>query len=142
MTTNELIAVLRAYDEGKRIQCKDKRIKDDEWVDILSVGEKSAGGGTCVGQEWNTVYFDYRVKPEPHYRPFKSVTEVMEAIKEHGDWVVALANNKWRHRIISYSEQRVITGYNYEDCTDGEPLSKAFEKYTFLDGTPFGKMEE
>lgn len=130
MIDEEIIAVVTAHKEGKMIEYCYKAEGNGIWSNCpLSI---------C----WNFGVFNYRVKPEPHYRPFESAEEVMEAIKVHGDWVVAIANDKWRHRIISYSCQRVITGYNYDEHSDGELLSNAFKRYTFLDGTPFGKLVE
>lgn len=126
--TKKCIEVMQGFVNGKLVQYKDAK---GEWVSLFSPHWNWANG---------TV--EYRLKPESHYRPFESTEEVMEAIKEHGDWVVAIANDKWKHRIISYSGQRVITGYNYDEHSDGELLSKAFENYIFADGTPFGKLVE
>lgn len=122
MTIDEMIAVLQAYKEGKTIESKVKTT--DIWNPISY-------------PVWNFMENDYRVKPEPHYRPFKSAEELTEAIKEHGDWVKWKANGDWSLRIMGYSSERVdfTNGNNFE-------MSEAFEEYAFADGTPFGKLEE
>lgn len=49
MTTAEMIAVMKAYDEGKKIQFKENH--EVEWHD-------------CNTPLWDWACFDYRVKPE------------------------------------------------------------------------------
>lgn len=130
-----MIAVLQAYKDKKRVQC---RLRDtvDEWKDILFIGEESPTGNTCIGTSWNTFLYDYRIKPEPHYRPFESAEEVMEAIKEHGDWIKWKKNDAWNHRILSYSTSKIR-------YSDGDiDMTTMFDEYTFADGTPFGKLVE
>lgn len=135
MKTDEFIAVIKAYNERKRIQCKDKGI-DAEWVDVLFVGEKSADGGICCGQEWDTIHFDYRIKPEPHYRPFENAEEVLDAIKERGDWVRYEITGRVQ-RILEAGDGMVhIAGHQ------DNSYKEAKEYFYFLDGTPFGKLEE
>jgi len=51
MTTKEMIAVMQAYEEGKKIQCKYLREEEDCWCD-------------CNIPHWNWHVFYYRVKPE------------------------------------------------------------------------------
>lgn len=116
-----MIAVLQAYKEGKTIEV---RLQGSQyWTEIPD-------------PIWNFLSYDYRVKPEHHYRPFKSAEEVMEAIKEHGDWV-RLNITDWISRLIGYSDKCVdFTGYH------NIPFEEAFRKITFADGTPFGVLEK
>lgn len=51
MTTKEMIAVMQAYEKGKKIQCKYLREEEDCWCD-------------CNIPHWNWHVFYYRVKPE------------------------------------------------------------------------------
>ena len=119
MTIDEMIAVLQAYKEGKTIEV-----------------------GFCG--EWNELkepIFDftgkcgYRIKPEPHYRPFQSAEEVMEAIKEHGGWV---RYKKGGYYKITYFADE---GVQISDASV-DSYKKSFEELTFIDGTPFGKLVE
>lgn len=122
MTDEEIIAVVTAHKEGKTIEVTSKSKLNWEITEY-----------PC----WNFDYWDYRVKPEPHYRPFENAEEVMEAIKEKGDWVRWKINGDWSLRILGYSSKRVdFTNY------DNLEMSVAFEEYTFADGTPFGKLVE
>lgn len=119
MTIEEMMAVLTAYKEGKKIQVK----VHDDWLDEPN-------------PSFDFSHITYRIKPEPHYRPFKNVEEVMEAIKEHGDWVRRSGYEQY-DRIICAHDIGVGTGdigcITYID---------AFSELSFLDGTPFGVKEE
>lgn len=73
---------------------------------------------------------------KPHHRPFESAEEVMEAIKEHGDWVKQSGYEHYDRicRVESGNLGTFDIGYI--------SLKKAFEELTFIDGTPFGKLVE
>ena len=85
---------------------------------------------------------DFRIKPDPTYRPFKDGAECWETVQKEGfDWVkikgdptnlsvgIAVVNECDMFLSGAYSEK----GIGYEE---------AFEKLTFVDGTPFGMKEE
>lgn len=72
MTNEEIIAVVKAASEGKTIECKAK-VCGDTWEDIDD-------------PNWNFDCFDYRVKTEPRYRPYKSEAEAFAEAKKHGFW--------------------------------------------------------
>lgn len=55
MTTQEMIAVLRAYENGKKVQLN-RRNRDYHWTDC------QWGHGKEI---WDFSSFDYRVKPKP-----------------------------------------------------------------------------
>lgn len=122
MTDEEIIAVVSAKMEGKTIQICSKI--SGTWRDCAS------------DPEWNFSEFNYRVKMEPRYRPFKSADEVMAAIKKHGDWV----KREGRHiRITEYDDEFVWRGSQ----TIGSTYMWAFDNLIFAnDGTPFGKLVE
>lgn len=63
----ECIKVMQAYVEGKQIQYVDSETED--WADIES-------------PIWNWDTYDYRIKPEPEYRPFKDADECWQADAE------------------------------------------------------------
>ena len=62
----ELLPILKAYSEGKKIQFFD----DEKWVDreILS---------------FDSEFHRYRIKPEPKYRPFKDAEECFNEMGKH-----------------------------------------------------------
>ena len=82
---------------------------------------------------------EYRIKPEPTYRPFKDAEECWLEMQKHQPfgWV------KWndvRYNIYAVSSISVclING----NCENMD-FAYAYQKLTFADGTPFGvKVEE
>lgn len=122
MTTKEKIVVMQAYEDGKKIQWLIKGEYEDNWKDISPSREPI----------WNWPECDYRIKPEPKYVPYDSVSEV----KKH-KWVLH-KGNKVLYRIIAIDSkdstvQLAIGWFN---------LKELFEYYTYEDGTPCGKLVE
>ena len=118
--TKEAIRIMQAYCDGKTIESKSRNTKDD-WHEKSEI-------------EWDWFYELYRIKPEPHYRPFESAEEVMEAIRERGDWV---KYDGGYYRITYFSHDSV----QVSDCSV-ESFMEAFKELTWDGGTPFGKLEE
>ena len=101
----------------------------------------------CANGEWSDVQnntllcidddrFKYRVKPEPKYRPFKTIEECWNEMHNHPDfgWVVA-KNRKIMYHIDSVEWFLVINGISYT-------FDDMYRTYTFTDGAPFGVKEE
>ena len=113
---------MQAFVGGKTIQRYDD--KKDDWYDI----SPNANIDFC---------YDYRIKPEPKYRPFKSQEECWNEMHKHPDfgWV------KYKDSKSMYHIHVVGHGYI---LIDGAELSffEAFDKCEFFDGTPFGIKEE
>ena len=95
--------------------------------------------------EWVDLYEDdlrvssayhYRIKPNPKYRPFKSQEECWNEMHKHPDfgWVVT-KNCRVMYHIDSIFNALSIgyIGYSFDDM---------YQKFEFLDGTPFGVKEE
>lgn len=89
-----------------------------------------------------TYYTDYRIKPEPKYRPFKDAEECWQEMLKHQPFGVVkdkyFANYQTHRAFIC-----LITGgcdfCGYED----ETFESCFKDLLFADGTPFGvKVEE
>lgn len=117
--TKKAIKIMQAYVDGKDIEIYNKT--SNRWDSIPS-------------PNWNCfLECDYRIKPEPRYRPFKNAEEVMEAIKEHGDWV---KHDNDIERVFSFNHETVNLTYSNVLYSD------AFKMYSFYDGTPFGKLEK
>lgn len=119
--TKKAAEVMLAWAEGKTIE----------------VSTKGCNNWTCLVLDplWDWDGGDYRIKPEARYRPFKNAEEVMEAIKEHGDWVKRVTGSYYK--ITYFSKSTVELSNNLP-----EPYCCAFENYKFLDDTPFGKLVE
>lgn len=117
----ELLPIIKAFSEGKVIQMK---TVDKGWQDILFASFDSNPE-------------DYRIKPEPTYRPFKDAEECWQEMLKHQPfgWV------KEKERNV-----RTIINYIHDDgvmFSCGSVLfERLFDVYTFVDGTPFGMKEE
>lgn len=119
----KILPVMQAFVEGKTIQRYDD--KKDDWYDI----SPNANINFC---------YDYRIKPEPKYRPFKNQEECWNEMHKHSDfgWLVNKNTKSIYHVNAIYSDSTYLdvneTSLNYLDT---------FDHYEFLDGTPFGIKE-
>ena len=120
--TEDCIKVMQAYVEGKQIQYKD----DEVWIDIEN-------------PDWDWHNWEYRIKPEPKYRPFANAQECLEEMKKHQPF-------GWVKDKYSFCPIEMICDSFSKECikcygTWFTP-EKIFKDSTFLDGTPFGIIEE
>ena len=122
--TVERIKVMQAFVDGKAIE--ERRISFDhtEWIDSNN-------------PEWRWDKFDYRIKPESKYRPFKDAEECWKEMQKHQPfgW---LSNGELLFNIIS-----IGAGITIHNCISNCGYSfKSAVSLTFADGTPFGILEE
>lgn len=131
-----LLPIIKAFSEGKIIEYRDSMFKDD-WKIVKEIPNLSFG---C---------FEYRIKPEHQYRPFKDTKECWQEMQKHQPFGWLKDKNK-------DSELRNIQALTDEmlTITDGVYLrginlingyhifEEAVKEYTFADGTPFGIIEE
>ena len=75
MKVSEQIAIIKAYEDGKTIE--QKRLDGTEWGSIVHVEDFP----------FDFVANEYRIKPEPKYRPYESVEEAFNEAKKHGFWM-------------------------------------------------------
>ena len=121
-----------ALAEGKTIQVL---IKDDEWKDIKIDELKHLQD-----------YYKYRIKPEPKYRPFKSLEECWNEMLKHQPFGFVKSKVKgYFHHIglVQWSselEDVMITFATSEQLARSS--RSLFEDFIFADGTPFGIKEE
>ena len=118
----ELLPIIQAFAEGKEIEYYD--CNDDDWIKT----------DTPI---W-TSKINYRIKPEPKYRPFKSQEECWNEMLKHQPfgWV---RSKKCKALLWN------VTSINKDDITiicDYYKFHRAFECFEFTDGTPFGIKEE
>ena len=129
----EFYPILQAFAEGKVIEARTdpnvvgKGLEDmNDWTEMNEI------------EHWNNI--QYRVKPEPTYRPFKDAEECWQEMLKHQPfgWV-KLKDTESGYYILKGIASQVIIGFNETPFS----YKKAFEDYTFADGTPFGvKVEE
>ena len=121
----ELLPIIQAFAKGKTIECKNLF---GSWAEAK-----------CPSWSNN---FEYRIKPEPKYRPFKNQEECWQEMHKYPDfgWVKD-KNTKNYYNITEIYEIRsgsaiVLIG----DCA--YTLNEAFDVFTFTDSTPFGIKDE
>lgn len=126
----EFYPFLQAFAKGEAIECRTK---------------PSAVKGTSVPNNWTEMTeiefwnnTEYRIKPEPKYRPFKDAEECWSEMLKHQPfgWV---KSTLFKDLALV---QRVTTLY-VEINRDIIDYKDTLEKFTFSDCTPFGvKVEE
>lgn len=125
----ELIPIMQAYAEGRTIQFLD----GGKWLDLCE-----------------TDFYEspdrYRIKPEPKYRPFKSMEECWREMLKHQPFGWVKSKDKGYSHLIglvqfeSEFEDVVITFATSENLARSS--HSIYENYIFADGTPFGIKEE
>ena len=107
----DLLPIMQAYVEGKTIQYRVYK----EWEDIDN-------------PSFNDLPSEYRIKPEPTYRPFKDKEEC---------W-----NEMLKHQPFGWVKNGAAQYINALSIGDDKNFSDWFKLYIFADGTPFGIKEE
>lgn len=116
----KILPIIQAFVKGKTIEFRERGCT--LWAESIS-------------PIFNFAIFEYRIKPEPMYRPFANADECWQEMLKHKPfgWV------KYRKAFISLitevSLNCVSIGKNYY-------FKEAREVFTFADGTPFGIKEE
>lgn len=115
-----MLPIIQALAEGKPIEFKNYK---GEWVESKQLA-------------FNKPIEDYRIKPEPKYRPFANAEECWQEVQKHEPigWVKALHGHFY---ITGITNVNVYCGIN-DNWLDYEYM---VEHYKFIDGTPFGIEE-
>ena len=118
--TRDAVKVMEAYANGKKIQYLDN---NNKWIDAHN-----------PAFDWYNC--DYRIKPEPKYRPFKTQEECWEEMHKHPDfgWVKNDIGNIFKIIVIFNDSIKL------NECNSS--YSELFKTFKFTDGTPFGLKEE
>lgn len=121
-TIDEMITVLKAFKEGKTIEFRRMEgIGNTKWEKTNS-------------PIWEWARYEYRVKPEPKYVPYNSVSEV-----DRSKWVKRKDTTILRAIIkIDTSAKNCV----YIEGSNWYSLKEFFEIFEYEDGTPCGKMED
>ena len=118
---NELLPIIRAFAEGKTIQVRINN--DSSWTDLLD-----------TKLEISNLY-EYRIKPEQKYRPFKNQEECWQEMQKHQPFGWIKSNGNDLYSIASINCKGITTFAYYR-------FLESLEMFTFTDGTPFGIKEE
>lgn len=108
----DLLPIIQAFAEGKTIEFRNKSFK--EWTEIEN-------------PSFDPTITNYRIKPEPKYRPFANAEECWQEMLKHQPF-------GW-----------VKTDEGYEQIwhvNKGDDFNATLKTSTFADGTPFGIKEE
>lgn len=130
----EFYPILQAFAEGKAIECRTKPSAlskswqgMNDWTEIKEIGY------------WDNI--EYRIKPEPKYRPFKDAKECWAEMLKHQPigWVKRKGNE---HYSLITDVDDIKYGISLNERS-GFDMNYVWVNYTFADGTPFGvKTEE
>lgn len=130
----EFYPFLQAFAKGEAIECRTK---------------PSAVKGTSVPNNWTEMTeiefwnnTEYRIKPEPKYRPFKDAEECWQEMLKHQPFGVVKDKyfaNYQTHRAFTCLVTNGCHFRGYED----ETFESCFKNLLFADGLPFCvKVEE
>lgn len=119
----ELLPIIQAWAKGKEIQFK---ACSGKWTDV----EENEGLSFVYSSS------DYRIKPEPKYRPFKNQEECWEEMHKHSNfgWI----SDGYYKSTISVKPNSIVMTISSDEYS----FISAFQTLTFIDGTPFGIKKE
>lgn len=129
----EMLPILQAYAEGMVIECRTKpsTIKGtdvpNDWTEMKQI------------EFWNNT--EYRIKPEPTYRPFKDAEECWKEMEKHQPfgWIKC----KEGYFNIVYVDDYYVGLADKDNSSILLASKNSYQDNTFKDGTPFGvKVEE
>ena len=122
----KLLPVLQAFADGKTIESR--CIKGDKslWYDDEDPSFDDD--------------FEYRIKPEPKYRPFADAEECWKEMQKHQPFGWVKDKKDGHYSLIT----SVLIGEKEVDIDGicGLALYTSINYYTFADDTPFGVKEE
>ena len=127
----EFYPILQAYAEGKVIECRTKQssVKGTEipnkWTEMKAVNF------------WGNI--EYRIKPEPTYRPFRDAEECWTEMLKHQPfgWIKSKEDGSRSLITLIISEENIDI-----NCIGGFNSDKIMKRFTFADGAVFGILEE
>lgn len=128
----EFYPILQAFAEGKVIETrtdpstlKGKESECNDWTEMKEL------------EYWSSV--QYRIKPEPKYRPFKDAEECWTEMQKHQPFGWVKDRNGSKFVIENVDSRGFVEVYDEGTCN----FKEVFENHTFADGLPFGvKVEE
>lgn len=124
--------IMQAFAEGRIIETrtdpstlKGKESECNDWTEMKEL------------EYWSSV--QYRIKPEPKYRPFKDAEECWTEMQKHQPFGWVKDRNGSKFVIENVDSRGFVEVYDDGTCN----FNEVFENRTFADGLPFGiKVEE
>lgn len=131
----EFYPILQAFAEGKTIETRRKPTTDNNGV--TKDGWFEFNDWTEMKELEYWVNVEYRIKPESKYRPFKDAEECWTEMQKHQPFGWVKSKEKGYYSYITMLDNRFrLNGY------DGWRFDDAIDRFTFVDGTPFGVKKE
>ena len=124
----EFYPIMQAFAEGKVIECRTKpsAIKGtgvtNDWTERKEI------------EYWNNT--EYRIKPEPTYRPFANAEECWEEMKKHQPFGWVKCKEGYFNIVYVDDYYAGMADNNGSDILLGSKNS--YQDNAFADGTPFG----
>lgn len=135
----EFYPILQAFAEGKIIETRRKTTADNNGV--TKDGWFEFNDWTEMKELEYWVNVDYRIKPEPKYRPFKDAKECWQEMQKHQPfgWIKC---KEGYFSVVYVNDEYAGLGDKY-DSSILLASKNSYTDNTFVDGTPFGvKVEE
>lgn len=123
----DLLPIIQAFAEGKTIESK-------------SISDNNSKWDKTDTPLFNLDYYEYRIKPEPKYRPFIDNKECWNEMLKHQPF-------GWVRTMNAENDYYIIDGVLHSEHLDCSVITMAGESYDykemldiylFADGTPFG----
>ena len=136
----KILPVIEAFAKGETVQFSyiDDADEDKAWKDTND-------------PSWYCNTYEYRIKPETKYRPFKNIEECWEEMLKHRPfgWIKATTDSGelcYGAPVNYISGNRIMVGpvyisFNEDDTDIVTSIQSAFEQIVFMDGAPFGIEE-
>lgn len=123
----ELLPIIQAFAEGKNIEFSSITDASKAWREVTNFP---------IGMINN---FNFRIKPESEYRPFKDAEECWAEMEKHSPFGWVKDNDGSKFAIENmYPNDSSIYVSDEGACS----FNEVFKKFKFADGTPFGVKDE
>lgn len=133
----EFYPILQAFAEGKTIETRRKPTTDNNGV--TKDGWFEFNDWTEMKELEYWVNVEYRIKPEPKFRPFKDAEECWNEMKKHQPFGWVIKHNEGKILIGEVPSDGVVLHNQRGSMYDFDEANRIL---TFADGTPFGVKEE
>lgn len=120
----KLLPIIQTFVEGGKIEYRE--LGEEHW------------SGTST-PTFNIESNEYRIKPEPKYRPFSNHEECWQEMQKHQPFGWVIRNNSRRIIVAELPSSGVVLHNQSGSYYDFEEANRIL---TFADGTPFGIKEE
>ena len=123
----QLLPIIQSFAKGKDIEYRTKGFNEN-WKKVTQIPELSFKS------------FEYRIKPEPKFRPFANAEECYQEMMKHQPFGWITSQGAFFY--IIYIEDKLF-GYGSACGTIlHSEFNDVLKRFTFADGTPFGIKEE